>query len=395
MLKQVVLADFFSGCGGTSLGFSKAGIEPVVAVDFDADAAETYQRNFPQAEVFPSDIRGLEPSAVRDALEPAGRAIRLFAGCAPCQPFAGHQQNPTRQDRRTGLLLTFLRFVQRLQPELIFVENVPGLKRLSVSGGPFAEFVEEIEEDYQVVHETITSADYGVPQLRRRLILLASRLGPIELPEPTHGPETGTAHRTVRDAIGFLPAIAAGEEHPTFSSHRASRLSDLNLQRIRATPEGGDRRNWPKSLWPDCHRGDFRGHTDVYGRLNWDRPTPTLTTRCTSYSNGRFGHPEQDRALSDREAARLQTFPDEFEFSGSFVSQARQIGNAVPVVLAEHFGRLVIDHVREAAHQVNRGQETPTRGQETPTQLNHTRRAADWRNKRRGAEAAIETRQAA
>ena len=137
-------------------------------------------------------------------------------------------------------------------------------------------------------------------------------------------------------------------------------LSRLNLARIRATPEGGDRRNWPEDLWPDCHRGGFDGHTDVYGRLSWDKPAPTLTTKCISYSNGRFGHPEQDRALSAREAARLQTFPTGFQFFGSLASQAKQIGNAVPVVLARHFGHHLMQHA--ATYADRRAEGAPGRG---------------------------------
>ena len=133
------------------------------------------------------------------------------------------------------------------------------------------------------------------------------------------------------------------------------RLSPLNLERIRATPEGGDRRDWPRRLWPDCHRDGFEGHTDVYGRLRWDSPAPTLTTKCISYSNGRFGHPSQDRALSAREAARLQTFPISFQFAGSLTSQAKQIGNAVPVVLARHFGRHLVHHVADARRMADAG----------------------------------------
>ncbi len=197
-------------------------------------------------------------------------------------------------------------------------------------------------------YDTISSADYGVPQTRRRLVLVASKLAPIAIPPPTHGPATGEPHSTVREWIGSLPPIADGRQEPEADSHRAMRLSRLNLERIRATPEGGDRRDWPQRLWPDCHRGGFDGHTDVYGRLSWDKPAPTLTTKCISYSNGRFGHPSQDRALSAREAARLQTFSASFQFAGSLTAQARQIGNAVPVVLARHFGRHLVDHAAEA-----------------------------------------------
>ena len=346
---DVVLADFFAGCGGTSLGFAAAGIAPAVAVDWDMDAAATFRLNFPATAVIERDIHDLEVDEIEAGLPPSGDRIRLFAGCAPCQPFAGHRHAPTYRDGRSFLLLEFLRFVESLNPELIFVENVPGMRRLSTSQGPFTEFVDEVSKTHHVAYDTISSADYGVPQTRRRLLLLASRLGPIEMPAPTHGPGTGQPHATVRDWIEDLPPIAAGDEDPDVSSHRAMRLSTLNLARIRATPEGGDRRDWPMRLWPDCHRGGFGGHTDVYGRLRWDRKAPALTTKCISYSNGRFGHPDQDRALSAREAARLQTFPIDFQFTGSLASQARQIGNAVPVALARRFGHHLIEHAAKFA----------------------------------------------
>ena len=345
MTADVVLVDFFSGCGGTSRGFADAGISPAVAIDWDVDAAATFRLNFPTTAVIESDIHDLEIDEVQDALPPMGDQVRLFAGCAPCQPFAGHRHAPTYRDGRSFLLLEFLRFIESLNPDLIFVENVPGMGRLSASQGPFVEFVDEVSKTHHLAYGTVSSADYGVPQTRRRLLLVASRLGPIELPAPTHGPGTGQPHTTVRDWIEDLPPIAAGDEDLHVSSHRAMRLSKLNLARIRATPEGGDRRDWPRRLWPDCHQGGFQGHTDVYGRLRWDKTAPALTTKCISYSNGRFGHPDQDRALSAREAARLQTFPTEFRFTGSLASQARQIGNAVPVALARRFGHHLMEHV--------------------------------------------------
>ncbi len=347
MSAGVVLADFFSGCGGSTRGFADAGIEPVLAIDWDSDAAATYRLNFPETTFLERDILSLSVDEVEEVLPPRGEAIRLFAGCAPCQPFSGHRHGPTALDKRSFLLLEFLRFVKASNPELIFVENVPGMQRLSTSRGPLAEFVDEVSKTHDVSVDIISSADYGIPQTRRRLVLVASRLGPIKLPLPTHGLETGEPHSTIRDWIGSLPPIEAGQEDSEISNHRAMMLSDLNLKRIRATPEGGDRRDWPRRLWPDCHQGGFDGHTDVYGRLRWDSPAPTLTTKCLSYSNGRFGHPSQDRALSAREAARLQTFPNSFRFTGSLTSQGKQIGNAVPVLLAEHFGRHLMDHVAE------------------------------------------------
>ncbi len=349
MSRRIVLADFFSGCGGTSRGFADAGIVPELAIDWDPDAAASFRLNFPTTAILERDIRDLEVDEVEAALQLPGDPIRLFAGCAPCQPFAGHRHEPTHRDSRSFLLLEFLRFVEALNPELIFVENVPGMQRLSASRGPLAEFVDEVSKTHHVSHGTISSADYGVPQTRRRLVLVASRLGPIDIPRATHGPDTDNPHSTVREWISGLPPLAAGQADPEVESHRAMRLSKLNLARIRATPEGGDRRNWPEHLWPDCHRGGFDGHTDVYGRLSWDQPAPTLTTKCISYSNGRFGHPDQDRALSVREAARLQTFPTEFRFFGSLASQARQIGNAVPVVLARRFGDHLMEHAETFA----------------------------------------------
>ncbi|MDE0036380.1 MAG: DNA cytosine methyltransferase, partial [Gammaproteobacteria bacterium] len=163
----------------------------------------------------------------------------------------------------------------------------------------------------------------------------------------THGPGTPNHdYETVRNWIEHLPPIGSGEEHPTVSNHRAAGLSALNVKRIEATPEGGGHRDWPDELKLACHK-DFSGYTDIYGRMSWDAPASGLTTRCISYSNGRFGHPEQDRAISVREAACLQTFPDEFAFEGALNSMARQIGNAVPVRLAEVVGKQFVSHLKD------------------------------------------------
>ena len=194
-----------------------------------------------------------------------------------------------------------------------------------------------------------------MPQRRGRLIVLASRLGVPGFPEPTHGIGR-LPYSTVRDWIADLPPIAAGETHPTVKNHQAAALSELNMKRIRATPEGGDRLDWPAELWLECHSGGYDGHTDVYGRMMWESPATGLTTRCISYSNGRFGHPKQDRAISAREAASLQTFPEDFEFMGSLTSQARQIGNAVPILLAESVGRHLLAHLNRAVDTAMRQQ---------------------------------------
>jgi DNA (cytosine-5)-methyltransferase 1 len=187
---------------------------------------------------------------------------------------------------------------------------------------------------------------YGVPQRRRRLILIASHLGPIEFPSSTYGPNTKHPRLpTVWERIGGLPSIKAGEIHPSVPNHRAANLSKLNLMRIAATPREGGRKNWPRKLRLQCHE-DHSGHSDVYGRMAKHRPSTALTTRCISLSNGRFGHPTQNRAISLREAACIQTFPMSFEFHGTLNSVARQIGNAVPVELAHVFGAAITRHYR-------------------------------------------------
>ena len=205
--------------------------------------------------------------------------------------------------------------------------------------------------------DIVAAQDYGSPQMRRRFILLASRLGKIELPNPNHGIGKENAYKTVRDAISDLPEIRAGEVFPdirSYPNHRSARLSDINMKRIKVIPhDGGDRSFLPKKLQLRCHtkrnnKGQrYKGHTDVYGRLWWDRPSPGLTTRCISFSNGRYGHPEQNRALSVREAARLQGFPDDFVFTGNLNSMAKQVGNAVPVDLALSVGRHFAEHLKK------------------------------------------------
>ena len=327
--------DFFSGCGGTSVGFRQAGIEHALAIDSCPDSIVTFQKNFP----------GI--SVINEPIEDAD---------------ARQKTNTTKnasEDNRRGLLAHFSAIVRDCLPELVFIENVPGLQKVSVQdGGPFSLFIEQLEKDgYFVDYGVIFAQDYGAPQIRRRLVLVASYMGSISLPMPTHGPNRAKAYVTVRDAIADLPTVEHGTEHPDkrrYPNHRAARLSPINLERIRHTRANG-RRDWPESLLPKCYtkktNGErYNGHSDCYTRLTWDEPAPGLTTRCISYSNGRFGHPEQDRAITVREAARLEGFPNSFVFTGSLNSMARQIGNAVPVQVAKAFGRHFIKHVRSVEH---------------------------------------------
>jgi DNA (cytosine-5)-methyltransferase 1 len=206
---------------------------------------------------------------------------------------------------------------------------------------------------------------YGVPQRRRRLIVMASRYGPIQIPAPTHGRAPGLLPvSTVSEWIGDLPAISAGEADPSVPNHLASALTDLNMKRLEATPPGGGRADWPPELRLTCH-AQHNGHCDVYGRMRADAPAPALTTKCTSISNGRFGHPVQHRPISVREAASLQTFPRDFIFEGGIKSATRQIGNAVPVLLAQRMGEAFLSHLCDHAIAAEPSRETHADGRDS------------------------------
>ncbi len=346
--KPIKVFDFFSGCGGASAGLRAAGLEIVLGLDNDRDAARTFNANFVEAEFVCADIEEVSEESfdgIVDRLE--GHPV-LFNACAPCQPFSQQRRGEAEpHDKRLALLNDLLRFVRRHRPEFIFAENVPGLRDGSAGRKIFLQFTRMLEElGYRTSHGVVRSQDYGVPQRRARLVLVASLLGRVDPPAKTRGPGTQRpSYATVADWIGDLPQISAGESHPLVPNHRAASLSPLNLQRIRATPPGGGWRNLPPRLLPASRKSGFSGFTDVYGRLRWDSPASALTTRCISYSNGRFGHPEQDRAISVREAACLQTFPSDFVFTGNLNSQARQVGNAVPALLAQQFGERITSHL--------------------------------------------------
>ncbi len=354
--KNIVAFDFFCGCGGTSRGFQKAGIDIVFALDIDLDAKSTFTQNFPAAIFCDKSITKLTASDLQPTIDKYKNSYKLFCGCAPCQPFTKQNTESLKNDPRKSLLSYFGSIIEEFKPDFVFVENVPGLQKVPKhKRGPFPAFKELLKKmGYHISYGVVAAQDYGAPQLRRRFVLLASMHGEISIPAPTHGKDRDKPYKSVRKAIEDLPAIAAGEiyKDPSIPNHRAAKLSELNMRRIKASDhDGGGRNNWPKILWPECYtrkneNGETHlGHTDCYGRLWWDKPATGLTTRCISYSNGRFGHPEQDRAISVREAARLQGFDDDFEFKGSLNSMAKQIGNAVPVDLAYAMGTQFMKHI--------------------------------------------------
>lgn len=337
--------DFFSGCGGTSRGMQQAGLNVHFGLDVDEDAQSTFIENFPKAKFLRKDIREVDVSDLDGIVSWGKGQVKVFAACAPCQPFSKQNRTLGGTDGRRTLLAEFHRFVEGFRPEYVFLENVPGLQNVNKRKGPFGDFVMLLKRlGYEVDYKIVLAYNYDVPQRRRRLVMIASNLGKVTIPAPTCGRSDELKEiPSVWSHIKHLPPIQAGESHPKIKNHRAARLSELNLQRISSTPEGGDRSSWPEELLLSCH-AEHSGHTDVYGRMVKDQPAPALTTRCISLSNGRFGHPTQDRAISVREAACLQTFPMDFVFHGNLNSMARQIGNAVPVAMAEIFGKAIQSH---------------------------------------------------
>ncbi len=330
--------DFFCGAGGLTRGLLDAGIEVVAGFDCDERCLSTYKHNNPGVGFVKADLREIGPKNLGLKCRSGRYDDVLFAGCAPCQPFSSQRKGNTRWHDAT-LLGEFGRLVEAVLPGYVLIENVPGIARVP-GFSIFRRFLRMLDTNgYGYVSDVLDAKNYGVPQNRRRLVLLATRHRLTPLPEPKYGKQL-RPFRTVRQAISHFPVIVAGECHPEVPNHVAASITELNLERVRLTPhDGGDRRSWPKHLRLECHIGDYKGHTDVYGRMRWDSPAPALTGRCHSISNGRYGHPEQDRAISLREAAALQSFPDRYVFFGSNKDVAMQIGNAVPVRLAEQIGR--------------------------------------------------------
>ncbi|BCN78116.1 cytosine-specific methyltransferase [Prescottella equi] len=306
-------------------------MEIVAGIDFDHYSAKTFQLNFPKASFIERDIREVSVSAVSDLLT-VGRPV-LFSGCAPCQPFSRQNRTSGKDDPRRDLLGHFEEFVLGLTPDYVLVENVPGAQNFK-HGGPFLQFIANLEEvGYNVSSGVLRAGDFGVAQERKRFVIMAALSKSVQLPEP----QESTAPATVRSTIAHLPALVAGGVDPHDPDHAAMNLSDKNLERIRATPAEGTRKSWPEHLRLQCH-GEHSGHSDVYGRMKWDSVASGLTTRCLSYSNGRFGHPTQDRAISLREAALLQSFPASFRFFGPLGERGKQVGNAVPPLMAKAIG---------------------------------------------------------
>ena len=341
MIKAI---DFFCGAGGLTKGLLTAGIEVLAGVDNDKRLKETYTHNNKPSRFINKDINKIKIGELREELEIQNEDTTLYAACTPCQPFSTLSRQNWEDDDRKILLLTFAEIVKECPPDFILVENVPGLNNGS-GKEIYNEFLKILKkcEFSDVVADLLDAKHFGVPQTRKRFILLASKKGAISLPIPITDPSQFV---TVKDCIKEYPEIADGEESENYPNHKARELKSHHKLIVEAVPEdGGSRKDiTDTSILLQCHQDRPDAHRDVFGRMAWDKPAPTLTSRCTDVYSGRFTHPKQNRGISLREAAALQTFSNDYVFFGSSITGiARQIGNAVPVKLAEHLGKSILE----------------------------------------------------
>lgn len=342
MLSRPSAVDLFCGAGGLSFGMQQVGIEIRAGIDLDPSCRHPFETNV-GAKFYQRDLFETSPGFVGSLFAP-GRP-RVLSGCAPCQPFSTYTNGCSDPNRQWKLLDKFAEIVQELRPEVVTMENVSLITR----HGVFSNFVSVLRRSgYHLSHSIARCSDYGVPQRRRRLVLLASMLDEIVL-EPPSSRRSGEP--TVWETIGGLGPLKAGGVSRSDPLHRCSGLSETNLRRIRSSAPGGTWRDWDVKLRAPCHtKGSGRTYSGVYGRMSWHEPAPTITTQFHGYGNGRFGHPEQDRAISLREGALLQTFPEDYSFVAPgeavhIAPVARLIGNAVPVALGAAIGRSIVGHL--------------------------------------------------
>ena len=344
---QVEAIDLFCGVGGLTYGLGQAKINVIAGVDIDPASRFPFEANN-EAEFIEKSVVDITGKTLKARYSKG--AVRVLAGCAPCQPFSTYSQGPRgRDDSQWTLLDEFSRLVDESKPDIVTMENVPALL-----GHPiFQKFVESLEHDakgrrrYYVTYSRVECDQYGLPQTRKRLVLLASKFGPIALPKPID------KRKTVAESIGALPPQNAGDSDSIDPFHRSATLSELNLKRIRQSLPGGTWRDWDKSLVAECHKKESgSSYPAVYGRMEWEKPSPTITTQFYGFGNGRFGHPKQHRAISLREGAILQSFPKKYQFVAKgqpihLKTVGRLIGNAVPPLLGKLIGATIKKHVAE------------------------------------------------
>ena len=341
---KIQAIDLFCGVGGLTHGLKKSGIKVKLGVDIDPACKYPYEKNN-NASCLIQDIKNVS-SIELESYFTKKSGYKLLAGCAPCQTFSSYNQKAASNDNRWWLLREFTRVVKQINPELVTIENVPKVVEHSV----FKEFLKVLrKQNYEYDFKALNCFEYGIPQNRQRLVLIASRLGPIKILAPSKFKQKATS---VADAIRGLPKIRAGEIHHKDPLHQSSAMTDLNMKRIIASTPGGTWRDWPSELIADCHKKNSgKSYPSVYGRMKWEEPAPTITTQFFGFGNGRFGHPEQNRAISLREGAIIQSFPHNYKFVApntpiSKTRIGRLIGNAVPVRLGYVIGCSFRAHLR-------------------------------------------------
>lgn len=342
---KIKVIDLFCGVGGLTHGFIRTGFDVIAGIDNDKDCRYGYEVNN-KTKFIAKDIADVSANEI-EQIYGKDTNIRVLIGCAPCQPFS-KLNNKDITLKQLQPIEKFAKLIEQVKPDIVSMENVRGLLKDPI----FKKFLDVLDKNkYAYEYKVVNFSDYGVPQNRYRIVMLASRLGKISLISPTHK----NNKRTVRDTISKLESIKDGEISKNDLLHRARLLSALNKKRIKATPkDGGNSRSWDRKLVLKCHKkksGEtYRG--SVYGRMKWDAPAPTMTTQCTGIGNGRYGHPEEDRAISLREASLFQTFPKSYQFIDpkdkfTVTKVARFIGNAVPVRAGEIIARSIEKHIFE------------------------------------------------
>ena len=351
--------DLFCGAGGLSLGLENSNIEVPLGVEINATAAITYRNNHRQSSVIEDDVRNVTGTQILQQLEIEEGELFLLAGCPPCQTFSSLQKDDVTNDDRNNLIFEYTRLISEIKPLFILMENVPGLKN-GRGKKIFSDAVEQLEQEYEVNFDVLNCADFGVPQTRKRLVLhgirkdvcaLLKQHNPnfeVALPVATHTQDrndhTKKPWENAGKVLGDLPPVEAGAPAPDdYPNHETNGLTEVNIERIQYIREhGGSRDCLPERLQLPCHKKNNVGYGGVYGIIDINKPAPTMTGGCICYSKGRYGHPTQDRAITVREAARFQSFPDTYVFAGSRGETALQVGNAVPPLLAQASGKYFV-----------------------------------------------------
>lgn len=349
-MNDIEVVDLFCGVGGLTCGLRKAGLNVVAGIDNDSSCRYAYETNN-HAKFVEADVTTLTSDEVVSLYSNKKSVTKILVGCAPCQTFSSQahkymERIDKKTDKRWNLLRSFEKYVNDISPTVVSMENVPELRRYDV----FEDFVNKLEfNGYNVSYKVVDCSKYGMPQRRRRLVLLASRLGEIKLIDESEI----KIKRNVKDAIGNLPALRQGESDKNDPLHKCAGLSELNLKRIKQSRPGGTWSEWDSELLPNCYKkASGKTYRSVYGRMEWGKPSPTITTQFYSYGSGRYGHPDQDRALSLREGALLQTFPRDYRFydeskNVNMGTISRHIGNAVPVDLGKIIGVSILRHMEK------------------------------------------------